>query len=779
MSGNKRIIDCFRFFNEKELLELRYYIYKDIVDKFIILESDKTFSGNLREEFLAKKYIQELNLPKDKFIVIETILPSNDDNIENTEEDIEFRNLSGLSNDTYKNSLNARTRERLQLNSLLDIIDQFNEEDVFLVSDCDEIVNPDFLVYASTIVPNYPDSLLKTPLVNLEGSANLRSYNKHTNQPLLWDKYAYICTKLHISKYSPTSLRYNLSKSLPIIYVTENNIRVEDCGWHFTWMGDNDRLKLKIKSTAHYADKIKSSFFDSMDSKEVDEFIDNWTPEINGANPWGNSDIILKEYSIDNLPKEIFQYKHLTDFFLPNTNKSNISSKILDIVNKYDINSHLKEGGTDKFDTHAYLDIYSEILQPYINKEGSLLELGVFRGGSVLLWSTLLEKFKIVGVDIYDLISSKVRDKVKQNVELIFTDAYNQQAANLLSQKYSEGFDIIIDDGPHNEQSQIECINLYFPLLKNNGFLIIEDIQNFDTVDKLRGVLNQFNSLYNYEVKVYDYRYKKNQYDDIVFSVKKINKKSIPVIGTAIVNTTFWLSRLIESVDYPVDEFVIINNNGRGEITEQLDAISKIEHKFIKKIKVCHLPHNIGCSGAWNLIIKSYMLAPYWVIVNHDVKFSPGILEEFQKNSSDKQYGTIHAGEHKGLGMFDMFLLKDWAVQKCGLFDENLYPAYAEDMDYIMRLCNSNIKSKVLNMPYAHGDVNYETTGSQTWRSDLTLKDKLSHSLWLNEWEYLTEKWGPNWRMLQQYKAPFNNESFDNKYTKYDLDFVRRKHLGF
>ena len=109
----------------------------------------------------------------------------------------------------------------------------------------------------------------------------------------------------------------------------------------------------------------------------------------------------------------------------------------------------------------------------------------------------------------------------------------------------------------------------------------------------------------------------------------------IPVIGTAIVNGTNWLYRLIDSVDYPVDEFVIINNNGRGEITNELDLLSKRNHQFINQIKVCHIPYNIGCSGAWNLIIKSYMLSPYWVIVNHDIKFSPGILQQFVENGLD------------------------------------------------------------------------------------------------------------------------------------------------
>ena len=40
------IYDCFIFNNEIDLLELRLSILDDVVDKFVIIEGDKTFSGN-------------------------------------------------------------------------------------------------------------------------------------------------------------------------------------------------------------------------------------------------------------------------------------------------------------------------------------------------------------------------------------------------------------------------------------------------------------------------------------------------------------------------------------------------------------------------------------------------------------------------------------------------------------------------------------------------------------------------------------------------------------
>jgi len=257
---------------------------------------------------------------------------------------------------------------------------------------------------------------------------------------------------------------------------------------------------------------------------------------------------------------------------------------------------------------------------------------------------------------------------------------------------------------------------------------------------------------------------------------------SIPVIGTAVVNLPHWVQRLISSVDYPTDNFVIFDNNGRGQITEDIDNMAKISHPFIKKITVCHMPANIGCSGAWNMIIKCYMNSPYWIICNHDVEFTPGFLDEMVTKAQDPEVGMVHAtrGDFENVGSFELFLLKDWVVQKIGLFDENLYPAYGEDADYIMKLNNLKIKRVYgISKPYYHGGgTNYYETGQQTKRGEEGLWDKLNL---VNEtnFEYLTKKWGIGWRTMCPWLYPFNNENIPMTATSYDLEFARRKHLGF
>ena len=256
----------------------------------------------------------------------------------------------------------------------------------------------------------------------------------------------------------------------------------------------------------------------------------------------------------------------------------------------------------------------------------------------------------------------------------------------------------------------------------------------------------------------------------------------IPVIGTAVVNSTYWVERLINSIDFPVGDLFIINNNGKDEITKELNELSLISHPFIQKIKITHLPSNIGVSGAWNLIIKCYINAPYWVITNDDVSFGEGFLKEMYETSiNNPLVGLIHG--HNGdfnAGSWDLFLIRDFTIQKYGLFDENLYPAYCEDADYLMRIINEPIdRILTLNSNYFHGKGNkdeYYTHGSQTKKTDPSLNEKLIKSNDFNI-EYLTQKWGEGWRVCSPTRFPFENQPIHT--TTYDLGFVRKKYLGF
>ena len=260
-----------------------------------------------------------------------------------------------------------------------------------------------------------------------------------------------------------------------------------------------------------------------------------------------------------------------------------------------------------------------------------------------------------------------------------------------------------------------------------------------------------------------------------------MNKKPIPVLGVLILNGPKWLQRQIDSVDYPVENYLIINNNGKGELDDDINAMISKPHPFIKNFKLATMPYNIGCAAGWNMIIKTYMNEPYWIIANHDVSFSEGFLEEMHDAAQDDTVGLVHGNEGDfKIGSFDLFLIKDWVVQSHGLFDENIYPCYGEDSDYIMRLQNNPVK-RVWNLErdYYHGEgTEYYETGMNTKKYSQEMMDGLNYSNEKN-FEYLYKKWGPGWRTLDNWKHPFNIEGLDPRTTIFDLEFCRDKHLGF
>ena len=73
------LIDCFPYFNEAELLELRIRMLNDHVDRFLIVEANKTHRGDPKP-FTCQETIEKLGLPSEKISLIKVELPSADEN---------------------------------------------------------------------------------------------------------------------------------------------------------------------------------------------------------------------------------------------------------------------------------------------------------------------------------------------------------------------------------------------------------------------------------------------------------------------------------------------------------------------------------------------------------------------------------------------------------------------------------------------------------------------------------------------------------------------------
>jgi len=121
----------------------------------------------------------------------------------------------------------------------------------------------------------------------------------------------------------------------------------------------------------------------------------------------------------------------------------------------------------------GYLERYDQILEPFIKSKIVLLELGVHKGGSLLLWRDYFPMGTIVGIDINLPKDFKADDRIH-----VFegSQANHQFLSHVANVTAPEGFDIIIDDASHiGELTKASFWHLFDNHLKPGGLYVIED----------------------------------------------------------------------------------------------------------------------------------------------------------------------------------------------------------------------------------------------------------------------------------------------------------------
>jgi hypothetical protein len=128
---------------------------------------------------------------------------------------------------------------------------------------------------------------------------------------------------------------------------------------------------------------------------------------------------------------------------------------------------------TDKAQHSHYLRNYEEWFQPLLDQDVKLFELGIYKGGSLLLWRDVFPNGIIVGLDLnpVDLPdeSGRIRIYQGQQQDTALLDRIARETA-------PEGFDIVIDDCSHiGELTRLSFWHLFDNHLKPGGIYVIED----------------------------------------------------------------------------------------------------------------------------------------------------------------------------------------------------------------------------------------------------------------------------------------------------------------
>ena len=230
-----KIFDCFTFFNELELLELRLESLYDIVDYFVIVEADKTHANVPKPfNFLEHIHDYEKYLPKIRYIMDTSVVP-----------------YKGVGDWAIENN---------QRNNIMKGLDDAEPDDLILISDLDEFPDPEII---KTIRESFTDTSKHVDIVAFYDATpytknRLIPFHCGIRIPTFLDLspvgcqqkfhtyyFNWVCRDLPwsgtvIGKFkhmtSPQAFR-NVREVLP---------RIPNGGWHFSNMGGVDKVIAKM-----------------------------------------------------------------------------------------------------------------------------------------------------------------------------------------------------------------------------------------------------------------------------------------------------------------------------------------------------------------------------------------------------------------------------------------------------------------------------------------------------------------------------------------------------
>ena len=210
------IFDCFQYFNEDHIADLRFNILDEYVDFFVVVESTVNHQGQTRKLHFDKNKYKKF---QSKIVYIE---------VDDTPDNIKKPHTGGES-----------LVEQHQRNSIMKGLNKSQDNDLIILSDVDEIPDLNKLkVFDKNKYAVFSQKMFMYKLNLL----NLNENNWHGSK---------ICLKKNLK--SPQWLRNLKFKKYPFWRIDkQKNLQIIDNGgWHFAYLQDVKNISKKIKSFAH------------------------------------------------------------------------------------------------------------------------------------------------------------------------------------------------------------------------------------------------------------------------------------------------------------------------------------------------------------------------------------------------------------------------------------------------------------------------------------------------------------------------------------------------
>jgi hypothetical protein len=263
-----KIYDIMPFFNELEVLEIRIKELWDVVDYFVIAESNLSHSGK------PKEYIFENNIAR-----FEPYMSK----------------IRHVKVDDMPETDDSWVRERFQRKACQRALHDLQPEDIVITSDCDEIARAEIIEMIKEDTNDYDRYILFIP------------------------QFQY---RLNYMKFFENSKNANISVTRGRVYIDPqmereftffwnpkppNTVMVDHGGWHFTYLGDDNHAITKIQNFAH----TETDNPDMIARHNIQWFIDNKY----GHHGPGNSErfeyVCVNEYFPKCITENIDKWQHM------------------------------------------------------------------------------------------------------------------------------------------------------------------------------------------------------------------------------------------------------------------------------------------------------------------------------------------------------------------------------------------------------------------------------------------------------------------------------------
>jgi len=249
-----KIYDCFMYYNEDTILNLRLNYLNKFVDFFVIVESRYNHKGEKKKlNFNINKYLDFKN--KIKYLILDK-LPSNTEAIIDNDDEGEK---------SRKYILNGYKRDHFQRNHITKGIQDANLEDIILISDIDEIPNLEKINFGS----------IKNKLILFNQKMCYYKLN------LYQKNYTWVGSRACKKKFllNPQWLRDIKDKSYPywrldVLFSDKKYTDiffVKNGGWHFSYLNTPKLIDEKLRSYTHH----REYELNSLTNKQIEDRIKN------------------------------------------------------------------------------------------------------------------------------------------------------------------------------------------------------------------------------------------------------------------------------------------------------------------------------------------------------------------------------------------------------------------------------------------------------------------------------------------------------------------------